>query len=429
MRISCILILLLLSSAYSAKSQNDTIFLKANQKIVCTQIKDSANQYHFLYHAGDTTILQGSILKVLVDTVKYSKFLGQGLLLPDSIRTKNKSIRTGDSIKVITKSVLPVINPAIDSTTIKPPNQETQQATDQSVKSENKKKSKAEKQAENSSGEKFWQFSFAYGINLGNILEFNNPAGPDKKNFTLNTSVDLALNYRNPNRKFGMTNEIHYLLGIQREGLTSGNYSQIIQDQLTTFHDFSVGLGKKNKFNVNLILKSTNAVFNQYDGYYFKDVNNLGLIQAFASPYNIIVSPGFKYQPSMFFRISVSPYSFQLYGVKNLEIANKGIYITEMDQAGKYKRFQFNRQGAEVNFWLDKQVKEWLTMQYRLSFSSDYITNFGKNGLMDGFFITKIRIVKNIYLTHQATIKSDLAVNFLSPHYNQMILVTFSKSF
>ena len=129
------------------------------------------------------------------------------------------------------------------------------------------------------------------------------------------------------------------------------------------------------------------------------------------------------------FRISLSPYTFHLFGIGNPSIADKGLYINEMDGSGKYKRVMFKRLGAEANFWYDKKVKQRLKMQYRLSFSSDYFGNFGKNGLMDGLFITKIKLIKDIYLTHRATIKSDLAINFIKPYYNQVALIRYSKSF
>ena len=359
----------------NAFAQNDTLFIKANQKIICTHLKENGDQYQFNYISADNQTAKGSIFKWLVDSVKY--------------------------VKPVTKS---------NKKKVKPTQQEAQNLNSTPIV-------------------KNWKHTVSFGINLGNVLEFNNPAGTDRKNFSLNTSLDLGLNYRKEGNKFAMTNELHYLLGFQKEGLTNNDRIQNYQDNLITLHDFSRGFGVGNKMNFNIILKTTTSLFTVYDGNYLRDYNNLGPTKAFASPYDIIVSPGFKYQPNQYFRISLSPYSFQLYGIRDIGIADKGLYITEKDANGKYKSFLFNRRGAEANFWFDKKVKKWLDMQYRLSFSSDYFANFGKNGLMDGLFITKIKLIKDIYLTHQATLKSNLAINFLNPYYNQVILISYSKSF
>ena len=40
---------------------------------------------------------------------------------------------------------------------------------------------------------KSYQYSFGFGLNLSNILEFNAPSGPDKKSFSATTTLDLGL--------------------------------------------------------------------------------------------------------------------------------------------------------------------------------------------------------------------------------------------
>ncbi|MEI6142123.1 MAG: hypothetical protein WCP85_22810 [Mariniphaga sp.] len=372
-----VVLFILLISAFVAKTfaQNDTIFVKTKQLIICNHLKIKGDQYSFGYLTSENQISKGSILAWLVDSVRYAK----------PISKSNK------------KKVEPILQVAQDTMNIPKL--------------------------------KYWQHTVNFGINLGNVLEFNNPAGPDRKTLSFNTSLDLALNYRKEGNKIAMTNEMHYILGFQKEGLSKTDHIQNYQDNLITLHDFSTSLGKGDKMNLNLILKTNSSLFTVYDGNYLRDYNHLSRTRAFASPYDITVSPGFKYQANPSFRISLSPYSFQFYGIADSEIADKGLYITEKDASGKYKRLFFKRLGAEANFWYDKKVKQWLEMQYRLSFSSDYFGNFGKNGLMDGLFITKIKLIKDIYLTHRATIKSDLAVNFLKPYYDQVILISYSKSF
>jgi hypothetical protein len=361
-------------------AQTDTIFTKGNQQILCTKIKETTEEYKFTYLNASNEKAKSSILKYLVDSVKY-------------------------------------FTPVFDSA--------------QTVKhSKKKRKKETETVTQNQpTTEKPWKKSIAFGINVGNVLEFNNPSGTDIKNLSVNTSIDLGLNYRKQGKKLEMTNELHYLFGIQKEGLTAGKHLQRVQDDLSTLHDISIGLGKNNKWNFNLIVKSATSLFTIFDGEYFKDHNTLGQIKGFASPYDVTVSPGIKFQPNQYFRVSLSPYSFNLYGIKNNQITTKGIFITDVDAGGNFKNFLFKRFGAEVNFWYDRQIKQWLTMQYRLSFSSDYFEKIGKNGLMDGLFITKVKIIKDIYLTHRATIKSNLAVNFLKPYYNQTVLLSYAKSF
>ncbi len=383
----------LTNAAYS--QQKDTIFIKGGQQIICTKIKATKDVYSFTYNTSDTTTINTNILKTLVDSVHYF--------------TKNKDVKT----KKIKEEKLK--------------NQVAK--NDSAITNSNQPKAINNEVVNNQPKEKSWNFKAAIGINLGNVLDLNNPSSTDKSTFTLTTSLDLQANYKKQGKRFEITNELHYIFGLQKEGLKTGNPIQRVQDDLATLHDISFGIDKKNKWNYNTIFKINTSLFTIYNGDYFKDENNLGRIQAFASPYSITISPGLKYEASNSFRISLSPYSFQLYGISNKEITNKGIFITDKDGAGNYKNFLFKRQGAEVNFWFDKNVKQWLEMQYRLSFSSDYVENFGNNGLMDGLFITKFTLFKNIYLTHRATLKNNLSGNFLKPYLNQNILISYAKTF
>ena len=378
-------IISILHAGTETYAQTDTIFAKGNQQILCSHIKETAEQYSFNYLTADNKKAKSSILKWLVDSVKY--------FVP--VMDSNATVKTKKRAKL----------------------------------SKEKKGEKEEVKADNPPAEKAWKFTTAFGINLGNILEFNNTSGPDKKSLSLNTTIDLGANYKKEGKRFEMTNELHYQFGLEKEDYTSGGHIQRLQDELTSLHDLSKGMDKKNKWNFNLILKTATSLITVYDGNYFKNYTNLGPIQGFASPYDVNIAPGIKYESGKYLRISLSPYSFRLYGVQNKEIAAKGKFITELDLSGKYKNFQFTRLGAELNLWYDRKFKQWLELQYRLSFSSDYFANFGKNGLMDGLFITKIRIIKDIYLTHRATIKSNLAVNFWKPFYSQLVLLSYTKSF
>jgi hypothetical protein len=85
--------------------------------------------------------------------------------------------------------------------------------------------------------------------------------------------------------------------------------------------------------------------------------------------------------------------------------------------------------GAEVNIWYDRKIKKWLDMQYRLGISSDYFNKIAKNGLMDGLFISKFKLIKNVSLSHRAILKGDISQKPFKPYYNQTILLGYSKSF
>ena len=276
---------------------------------------------------------------------------------------------------------------------------------------------------------KSYQYSFALGLNLSNILEFNAPSGPDKKSFSATSTLDLGLDYYKEGNRFAMTNELHWIFAVQKSGISGNDRIQRVSDDLTTLHDFSFTLSKNSKWNANLIVKNSTSIFTIYDGDYFKDYNNNGKIQGFLSPYQVVLSPGIKYQPNDYFRFSLSPYSVSLYGLTSQSIANTGFYTQTFDANGDYDLFVFEQLGAELNIWYDRKYKKWLEMQYRLGFSSDYFSETDTNILMDGMFITKVKIFKNIYLTHRAVLKGDLLETPLKPYYKQTILLSYAKSF
>jgi hypothetical protein len=274
-----------------------------------------------------------------------------------------------------------------------------------------------------------WKNNFGIGLNAGNIIEFNHPSGNNKKSLSGTFSLDAVSRYSKEGSRFSMANEFHWLFSLQKSALTSTAHIQRIADDISTLHDFSIAIGKSKKWGFNLIARLNTSVFNIYNGDYFKDINNLGKIQGFLSPYDITISPGIKWQPDKNLQVSISPYSFNLYGVKSQQVSNTGIFITDTDLYGNYKKNLFKRLGAEINFWYDKQIKSWLNMQYRLGISSNYFEKIARNGLMNGLFITKLKIAKNMHLTHRAVLKADLAMKPFKPYYSQTILLSYAKSF
>lgn len=367
--------------------KQSTLYIKGGEKLLVTQVKKLLKETSFYYKDSLQQNTKASLPNWLVDSIVLGK-----------IDTTKSSITTAPS------SII-----AIDTA--------TRIATDTQP---------AIQQAE--SKQKNGHFTWAIGLTLGNFLEFNNPTAADKKGFSFTASLDLNYKYQKPNSSFTMSHELHYIFGVQKEALTASKNLQRVQDDLATLHDISFKISKKQKWNVNLIAKTNTSLFTIYDGDYFQDVTGLGKVKGFASPYSISLAPGFKYDASNALKISISPYSFEMYGIKNTEISNKGIYITDVDATGNFKKAIIRKQGMEINIWFDKNLKEWLEMQYRLSINSDYAGGLANNGVIDGLFITRAKIFKSIYLTHRATLYNSLTGNLLKPFFTQTVLLSYSKS-
>lgn len=355
-------------------AQKDAIIKKDSTEIRCKILKETLTKYSFATVNSKNKVVKASILKSIVNSIQFDKY--ESNLIEHKL-FENKPI-------------------LLD---------------------------------ENQEPEKAYRFSFSIGLNIGNVLEYNTPSGPDKKSFSGTSAIDLGLDYYKETSRFAMTNELHWNLAIQKSGLTSTDKIQRANDELATLHDFSFTLSKSSKWNANLIVKSNTSIFTIYDGDFFKDYNENGKTQGFANPYEVVLSPGIKYQPNDYFRISVSPYSVSLYGLTNQDIANTGYYTQTYDENGNYDLFLFKQLGAELNIWYDRKYKKWLEMQYRIGVSSDYFSEIAKNGLLDGLFITKFKIIKNVSLSHRATLKGDFFQEPFKPNYKQTILLSFSKSF
>ncbi len=354
-------------------AQRDVLYKNDSTQIRCKILKATTNKYEFAFADSTNKVFKAKILKTLVDSVNYN-FYNNNLLQNKIFIKKTKSV------------------------------------TEEAV-------------------QKNWRFTFGIGLNVESILEFNNTFGSDKKSLSGTCSIDAGVNYSKTGSRFAMTNEAHYIFGLQKPGFSSTDHLQKVTDDINFLQDLSLAIGKTKKWNLNVISKTATSFFTIYKGDYFKDYTSLGKSRAFLSPYDVTISPGIKWQPNPYLRVSISPYSFNLYGVKNQQVSNTGVFITELDAAGNYKKNLFKRLGAEVNFWYDRQVRKWLDIQYRLGISSSYFEKLAKNGLMDGLFITRVKLVKDLYLTHRATLKGDFAASPFKPYYNQSILLSYSKSF
>lgn len=360
----------------NAFAQKDIIYKKDSTQERCKIVKVTKQQYLFIRVDSLLAISKSSIAKTQVDSVKYN-FYDSNLIVHKWLGNLHAPVET--DLSIIKQSS--------------------------------------------------WLFTASIGCSLGNLLEFNSPGGTDKKSLSATVTVDLDLNYKNEKKRFSMSNELHSIMAIQKTGFTATDYVQKVSNDINTLHDFSLALGKQRKWNVNLIVKTMLTPFTIYDGDYYKNYTGLGKIQAMLSPYDITVSPGIKWEPDNYLRLSISPYSFNLFGVQNAEIRNKGIYITDMDASGNYKAFLFKRLGAEINIWYDRQIKQWLNLQYRLGISANYFERLANSGLVDGLFITKFKLFRELYLTHRVVLQMDFSNKPLKPFYSQTILLSFTKSF
>ena len=355
-------------------AQRDLIIKKDSTEIRCKILKETQTKYNYASLNSKNKVVKASILKSIVNAIQFDKYDSN---LVDHKFFQEKPVAVTPSEEV----------------------------------------------------EKAYHFTFSIGFNLGNVLEYNSPSGTDKKSFSGTSALDLGFDYYKETSRFAMTNELHWNLAVQKSGLANTDRIQRVNDELATLHDFSFTLSKNSKWNVNLIAKTNTSVFTIYDGDYFKDYNQNGKIQGFINPYEVVFSPGIKYQPNDYFRLSLSPYSVSLYGLTNQQIANTGNFTQTYDANDDYDLFVFKQLGAELNIWYDRKYKKWLEMQYRIGVSSDYFSEITRNGLVDGLFITKFKIIKNVSLTHRASLKADLFQTNFKPNYKQTILLSFSKSF
>lgn len=367
-----LLVIFLILFAGNIYAQKDAIIKTDSTEIRCNILKENQTKYTYAFINSRNKVVKASILKSVVGSIQYDKY---------------------EANLVANKLFDP--EPVVEG--------------EEPVKS--------------------YQYTFGIGLNLSNILEFNSPSGPDKKAFSATSALDLGFDYYKEGNRFAMTNELHWNLSLQKSGISTTDHIQRVSDELVTLHDISYSMSKSSKWNVNLIVKNSTSIFTIYDGNYFKDYNNNGKIQGFLSPYEVVLSPGLKYQPNDYFRLSFAPYSVSLYGLTSQQIANTGYYTQTYDTNNNYDLFVFNQLGAEINIWYDRKYKKWLEMQYRLGISSDYFSKTSMAVLVEGLFITKFKIYKNISLSHRASLKGDFLESPFKPYYKQIILLGYSKSF
>ncbi|WP_080059498.1 hypothetical protein [Spirosoma aerolatum] len=255
-------------------------------------------------------------------------------------------------------------------------------------------------------------------------MQVNGQPNTSKRGFATTNGIDLNINYTKG--RIISSNEFHWQFSLYKAGLNT--ITQKTADELLSLHDFSIGFSEDRIWNINVIAKTKTGIFSTYQDGFFRDTTaGKGLVQSFLNPYEVILSPGIKWQPSKALRVSLSPYTFRIYGLINQQIANTGLYIEEMQENGSDRIQQIiEQQGAALNIWYDKKFKNWVQIQYRLAVTSNYAEKLLDNGAMDGLFITKIKLVKNIYLTHRATLRGQLEEKPFKPVYVQVITLSYA---
>jgi len=271
---------------------------------------------------------------------------------------------------------------------------------------------------------KAWEVSINLGLNLSHTLQVNGVPNTGKLGFSTTNGIDLNVNYAK--NRIISTNEFHWQFSLYKAGIKS--ITQKTADELLSLHDLSMGFADDRRWNINLIAKTNTGIFSTYKDGFFRDTTGKGgIIQSLMNPYELILSPGLKWQPTKALRISFSPYTFRIYGLINQTIANTGLYIEDkLPNEVDYVKRIVEQQGAEVNIWYDKKLKKWLQMQYRLAIKSSYAETILDNGAIDGLFITKIKLIKNIYLTHRATLRGALEQKPFKPTYIQVITLSYA---
>lgn len=270
---------------------------------------------------------------------------------------------------------------------------------------------------------KAWEISLNLGLNLSHTLQVNGKPNVGKQGFSTTNGIDLSLNYTK--KRVISTNEFHWQFSLYKAGLKS--ITQKTADELLSLHDLSVGFSEGNRWNINLIAKTNTGVFSTYKDGYFKDSTSGGLVQSMLNPYELILSPGVKWQPTKHIRISLSPYTFRIYGLTNQAIVNTGLYTQEQFPNGiDYITQIIEQQGAELNVWYDRKIKKWLQMQYRVGVKSSYAEKILDNGTIDGLFISKLKLISNIYLTHRATLRGTFEQKPFKPVYVQVVTLSYA---
>ena len=272
-----------------------------------------------------------------------------------------------------------------------------------------------------------WEKTVALGTSFSHTLNINPPNNEPKQAMQLTFGLELEANYVKESSKLHVANNLNWLFTFGKADARSRTLASL--DQVLTFHDVSYAFKRKGDWNINTIVKTENHFFTTYEGNFLKDYYQLGRIQSFLNPYTLTVSPGIKYEPQPKLGFSFSPYAFEVIGLTNQFIADKGQVIEERRVDGHYETFLFRPLGTELNVWWKKKLGKRFVIDYKYDVSYNFFTNSAVKGQMGGFFVTSFNIFKGLSLKHTAKLNGVMEKGIaFKPYYNQVILLSYKLS-
>jgi hypothetical protein len=274
---------------------------------------------------------------------------------------------------------------------------------------------------------KVWQMNLTFGLN-GSYAKNTNVA-PGTGQEGLSATLTFDLNIAKKEGRFISSNEFHYVSSFFKSGEKNSRVNKT-SDNLLTLHDWAIRNGNDSKWHINCIVKFITPLISTFKGGLFTSVDPKQIkIEKFGNPYDINLAPGIKY--ALFnkkLNLSISPYAIRFYGVTEQSIADQNIYeIGAIDSiSGKKLKYKKEKKGAEINIWFDYAVKDILTFEYRVDISSKYSDTPLQEGLFNALLITKLKLVKNLFLTHRANLNGVLEQDPQKPEWKQTWLLSYN---
>lgn len=273
---------------------------------------------------------------------------------------------------------------------------------------------------------KVWEVNITFGLNGSYTRNANVSPGISPEGLAASIALDLTVAKREG--RFLSSNEFHFLSSFFKSGEKGVRITKV-SDNLLTLHDWSLRNGLESKWYVNFIAKVNTPLISTYkNGYFSSDDPKQIKIEKFANAYDVNIAPGIKYA---FFKkklnISLSPYAVRLYGVTDQAIADQNIYsIGPIDEtSGKAPKSRVEKKGTEINIWFDHNIKEIITFEYRVDISSRYTGSILNEGLYNGLFTTRFKLVKNLFLTHRGLLTGTLEQSPQKPEWRQTVLLSY----
>ncbi len=279
-------------------------------------------------------------------------------------------------------------------------------------------------------GSKEWAAQVSLGLNASYTSNINVPGGTSDNGFSGSTTIDFYI--KKPDGKFLSSNEFHYQVSFFRSGEKDASVIKSF-DNMNSLHDWSVRNANGDKWNLNFIAKISTPLVRSWKGGLLTPPPNssLGPIEKIGNPYDISFAPGFKYIISKRLNISLSPYAFRFYGVTDQAIVDQAIYDTggTDEKTGKYSKSRTEQKGAELNIWWDWNYKEKFIFEYRASASSKYTDKIFKEGLFNGYFTTRIKLISNLFLTHRGILNGIIEQKPNKPEWRHTVLLSYTLTF